>query len=164
MKLRSFYILTLTLFVFFSCDHGLDPDFNPGFEGTVTIIDGWAEDSEVRQMYVAVFKRIPVDMDDAYNQFLAGDVRYTGLTPPFLDEYGYSFNIDPGIYELLICIGVEGEQFLNVEDWVIAGIYSDTENPAGFAPVEVPDDERLEGVDINASVIDTIPIDNFFND
>ncbi len=161
--LQLYTCIAAFLLLLTSCDHGLDPGFTSGFDGTVTIVDGWSEDSEILQVYVVVFKRIPEDIDDAFEQFSEGTIRFTQLTPPFQDEYTYSINIDPGIYELVVCIGVEGTQFLNVDDWVLSGIYTETNNPFEYASINIPENERLANVDITASVIHTLPIEFFFN-
>jgi hypothetical protein len=144
-----------------ACDHGLDPQpdvVKPGFDGTVTIVEGWADNSEIRQVYVVVFKTVPEDSADAVDQFFRGEIQFTGLEPPFQDEYSYSVDINSGTYELVVCIGVRGDQFLNVANWVLTGIYTETGNPFEPSMITVPENGRLPDIDMLASVIHTLPV------
>lgn len=157
MKIFIFFILLFQI----ACDHGLDPErdpVKPGFDGTVTLIDGWPENSEIRMVFVVVFQSIPEDSEDAVNQFFQGRIRYTELEPPFQSEYQYSIDLDPGIYELVVCIGVKGNQIFNLEDWTLCGVYTETNNPFEPSPIHVPEDDRLSNIDIQGSVTETLPI------
>ena len=154
-------IAVLLLLQFASCDHGLDPareTVRPGFDGTVTFAEEWSEESGVLEVYVVVFKDIPKDSADAVNQFFIGNIRFRELTPPYLDAYYYSFDIDPGTYELTICVGVRGTQFFDLSNWVLSGVYSETNNPFNPSALIIPDEERVANVDISASVVHTLPL------
>lgn len=143
------------------CDHGLKPEediFLSGFDGTVTLVEGWPEDSEVRMLYVFVFENIPLDSSDAVNQFFQGKIHFDELIPPFQNEYDYSFDIAPGSYELVACIGVRGANFFDLSTWVLSGIFTETGNPLEPSPVTILSDERRSHVDIHASVIHPLPL------
>lgn len=164
--MRSFFLFLIGIiptfvFVNVSCDHGLDPQrdpLTPGFDGRVSFVDGWSDDSEVREVYVVVFKTIPKDSADAVNQFFLGNIRFTELTPPFQNEYNYSFDLAPGSYELVACVGILGDLFFDVSNWVLSGIYSETNNPFEPSKITIPDNNRLSSIDITASVIFTLPL------
>lgn len=155
-------IIGVSLLILPACDHGLDPEgeaIAPGIEGTVMLSEDWEPDSEVRELYVVVFQTIPQDSDDAINQFFQGKIKFEELTPPFQNEYSYSFNLDPGAYELVACVGIKGENFLDFSNWVLCGIYTETNNPLEPTSITITDDSRISGIDIQASVIYTIPLD-----
>jgi hypothetical protein len=149
-------LLTLALI---ACDNGLDPeiDIKPGIDGTVTLEGGWPETSEIREAYVIVFKNVPEDSADAVSQFLAGNIIVSQLTPPFQETYAFSIDLEPATYELTVCVGIKGNQFLNLSTWVLAGIYSETNSIFAPSAIVVPPGERVGDIHLNASVISPLP-------
>jgi hypothetical protein len=161
MKSICYNIVVLFILSLQGCEHGLDPgaeSSRPGFGGAVTVIDDWTSGSDIRSMYVVVFKSIPVDSADAVNQFFSGGIQFIELTPPFQNEYTYSFDLDPGTYQLVACVGVRGDLFFNVANWVLTGIYTVTDNPFNPSPITIPETERISNIDMMASVIYTLPL------
>ncbi len=164
MKRTYFYLLYILapfLLLLTGCDHGLNPDedvFESGFDGSVTLAEGWPEDSEVRLLYIFVFESIPLDSADAVNQFFQGKIHFDELRPPFQNEYTYSFTIDPGVYELVACIGIRGDNFFDLSTWMLSGIYTESGNPLEPSPVTILPDERRTEVNIQASVINPLPL------
>ncbi len=157
----TFFALILLIPSLFSCDHGLDPEAEsslPGIDGTVTVVDDWTSDSAIRGIYVVVFKSIPQDSADAVNQFFSGAIKFVELTPPHESVYSYSFDLDPGTYQLVACIGVRGDLFFNVANWVLTGIYTVTNNPFDPSPVTISESERITNIDMMASVRYTLPL------
>ncbi len=164
MKQQYFFLVCIVgaiLLIVAGCDHGLNPEediFDSGFDGTVTLVEEWPEDSEVRMLYIFVFETIPLDSADAVNQFFQGKIHFDELRPPFQNEYTYSFNIDPGVYELVACIGIRGDNFFDLSTWMLSGIFTETDNPLEPTPVTVSPDERRSDVNIQASVIHPLPL------
>lgn len=161
IKFISLFTLILLIPLLFGCDHGLDPDAEsslPGIDGTVTVIDDWASDSAIRGIYVVVFKSIPQDSADAVDQFFSGAIKFIELAPPFQSVYTYSIDLDPGTYQLVACIGVRGDLFFNVANWVLTGIYTETDNPFDPSPITIPESERITNIDMMVSVVYTLPL------
>ncbi len=155
-------IAGVALLLLIACDHGLNPeaeDLTPGIDGAVILAEDWEEDSEVRELYVAVFQTIPQDADDAISQFFQGRIKFTELIPPFQIEYSFSIDLDPGTYELIACVGIKSDNFFDFESWVLSGVYTETNNPLEPTPVTIEENGRVTDIDIQASVVYTIPLD-----
>jgi hypothetical protein len=141
------------------CDKGLDPeDVQPGIDGTVVFNGGWSQDSGVHETYVIVFRNMPQDSASAYAEFLQGNVHFHQLTPSFRDSYEFHIDLDPGTYEVLLCVGIAGDNFFDLSNWILAGVYTVSGDPFQPAAVTVPEGERAGGVDITASVTAPLPL------
>lgn len=158
--MTKLFPLLLLVFII-ACDHGLNPEADtvvPGFDGMVVLAEGWSRDSEIGRLYIVVFKTIPPSVDEIFPMVSRGEIVFKELTPPFQGQYEYSFDIDPGVYEMVACVGLKGDLIFDLSSWVLAGLYAESENPEQAQPITVPNNDRLHGVNISASVVSPLPL------
>jgi len=154
-------LLGSVILVFVACDHGLNPEEDeliPGIDGRVTLSEPWEQTNDIQELYIVIFKSIPQDSDEAISQFLRGEIKLHQLTPSYQQEYTYSINLDPGEYEVTACVGIKGDNLFDVSNWVLSGVYTETNNPLNPTMITITEGSRLPDIDIQASVIYTIPL------
>jgi hypothetical protein len=113
MKTALIILQILFLFVV-ACDHGLDPETDkekPGIEGIVTVLEPWPDTLGVREVYIIVFREIPVDSASAVEQFFSGGVSFAGPFQPGGQVYPFSIDMDPGVYRFVSCVGLRVRAF-----------------------------------------------------
>jgi hypothetical protein len=151
MKTALIILQILFLFVV-ACDHGLDPETDkekPGIEGIVTVLEPWPDTLGVREVYIIVFREIPVDSASAVEQFFSGGVSFAGPFQPGGQVYPFSIDMDPGVYRFVSCVGLRGESLFSLTSWLVLGLYSSPGAPVQPLPVTVNAGERSREIDIN---------------
>jgi hypothetical protein len=151
MKSQTIIILSLVLFLA-ACDHGLDPEADKeksGIEGTVHVLESWPDTLGVREVYVIVFREIPVDSASAVQQFFGGGVFFDGPFPAGQQIYEFSIDMEPDTYRFVSCIGLRGENLLSLASWLVLGVYSPPGVSGQPLPVNVSAGIRIRDIDID---------------
>ena len=133
MKSAIKYIGSLLIvFVFLTCDKGIEPkeDTEPrGFSGTITFIGEWP--AGIKRTHIVLFKD-PLNSTADFNilniKYVSLEIpngsqsyNYNTTEPAVLPESGY---LDTGEYSYLAVGQSETEDLsLNRSDWFVAGLY-----------------------------------------
>jgi hypothetical protein len=163
--MKNLYIgLCLLLIMISGCDHGLAPteietdDAASGISGTITYLN-WPPADSIKNLKIIVFKKYPPD--NIFEEVTTGravvyPADFSQSLPQFVDSTGYTFPVDPGVYEYVVV----AQQYGGLFDWRAVGQYDTTPEDSLPTAITVSTNLILDNIDIHVD-FNRLPIQPF---
>ncbi len=147
MNILRFVLAFCCLFLYSTCDHGLElpPPVKPGFGGRIAYKGKWPPPDSVKLLAVVGFKRYPPS--NIVGDVLSGEAVFDTTLRRNVDFEDYKILTDPGKFEYVIVAQQYGANIFS--DWRIIGVYSDDPERRQPRTVEIVKDTFVPNVNIN---------------
>lgn len=155
MRIIKTIFIIILIFYFIGCDHGIAPKVEPprtGFSGTITFKNNWPTD--VYQTRVVAFRETIKTVAD-FNLF---NIAFISDTIPYgAKEFVYESDKNPlitpqvgtNLKYIVVAQSIVPNPLPRREDWRVAGIYFDPNNPTKYGTVQIEEGVFKRNIDIN---------------